>query len=226
MNSSKITSELTALQYDIIKDNLKKPKTEINKSIEGNHKNVIERSTTEMNDKEKRLVDISTQTGVSNWLTVLPITEFGFELSKQQFWDSIRFRYCWEISSLPTSCPYGSKFDIQHILSCKKVAFIYIRHNDLREQFKRDKGRHQDSRFLGTRATGICRIFRVFDPNACRYRNKSLQQCHVMNEQEKKRAYYERILQIEHGTFLHLWCFQSTVVLEEGAKSFTHAWHN
>ena len=30
-----------------------------------------------MNDKEKRLVDISTQTGVSNWLTVLQITGFG-----------------------------------------------------------------------------------------------------------------------------------------------------
>ena len=46
-----------------------------------------------MNNKEKRLVDISTLTGVSNWLTVLPITEFGFELSKQQFCDSIRLRY-------------------------------------------------------------------------------------------------------------------------------------
>ena len=31
--------------------------------------------------------------------------------------------------------------------------------------------------------------------------SKSLQQCHVMNEQEKKRAYSERILQIDHGTF-------------------------
>ena len=38
-----------------------------------------------MNDKEKRLVDISTLTAVSNWLTVLPITEFEFELSKHQF---------------------------------------------------------------------------------------------------------------------------------------------
>ena len=42
---------------------------------------------------------------------------------------------------------------------------------------------------------------RVFDPNACRYLNKSLQQRHVMNEKEKKRAYNERVLQIEHGTF-------------------------
>ena len=42
-----------------------------------------------MNDKEERLVDISTLTGVSSWLIVFPITEFGFKLSKQQFWDSI-----------------------------------------------------------------------------------------------------------------------------------------
>ena len=39
-----------------------------------------------MNDKEKYLVDISILTRVSNWLTVLPITEFGLESSKQQFW--------------------------------------------------------------------------------------------------------------------------------------------
>ena len=45
---------------------------------------------------------------------------------------------------------------------------------------------------------------RVFDPNACRYLNKSLQQRHVMNEKEKKRAYNERVLQIEHGTFTPL----------------------
>ena len=45
---------------------------------------------------------------------------------------------------------------------------------------------------------------RVFDPNVCRYHNESLKQCHVMNEQEKKRAYNERILPIDHGTFTHL----------------------
>ena len=49
-----------------------------------------------MNDKEKGFVDISSLTGVSNWLTVLPITEFGFKLSKQQFSDLIGLRYCWE----------------------------------------------------------------------------------------------------------------------------------
>ena len=57
----------------------KKVNTEIKNSIEEKYKNAIERLTTEMNDNEKRIVDISTLTGVSNWLTVLPITEFGFE---------------------------------------------------------------------------------------------------------------------------------------------------
>ena len=94
MNSSKITSELTA--YDKINDNLKKLKTEVKKSVEGKYKNVIERLTTEMNDKEKRLVDISTLTGASNWLTVLAVTEFGLELSIQPFWNSIKLQYGWE----------------------------------------------------------------------------------------------------------------------------------
>ena len=66
------------------------------KSIEKKYKNVYRKLTIEMNSKEKLLVDISALTGVSNWLTVLLITEFWFELSKQQFWDSIRLPYGWE----------------------------------------------------------------------------------------------------------------------------------
>ena len=95
MNSNKNHIRLTT--YDIIEDNPEKHKTEIKqKTMEEKYKNVIERLTIELNDKEKRLVDISTLTEVSYWLTVLPITEFGFELSKQSFWDSIRLRYGWE----------------------------------------------------------------------------------------------------------------------------------
>ena len=69
-------------------------------------------------------MDTSTLTGFSNWLTLLANTKFGFELSKQKFWDSIRPQYGWEISNLPTSCP--CKFDIQHSMSCKKGGFVYI----------------------------------------------------------------------------------------------------
>ena len=51
---------------------------------------------------------------------------------------------------------------------------------------------------------------RVFDPNACRYLNKSLQQCYVMNEFEKKRSCNERVLQVDQepgaDPGLILWC--------------------
>ena len=33
-------------------------------------------------DISKRLLQLSTEKGVSNWLTMLPISEYGFELSK------------------------------------------------------------------------------------------------------------------------------------------------
>ena len=75
----------------------------------------------------------STQTGASNWLTELPITEFGCGLSKQQFWDSINLQYGWKITNLPTTYPCGSKFDIQHSVGCKKGDFMSIRHNVLRD---------------------------------------------------------------------------------------------
>ena len=44
----------------------------------------------------------------------------------------------------------------------------------------------------------------MFDPNACRSLNKSLQHCHTINENEKKRAYNERVLQVDHDTFTPL----------------------
>ena len=181
-------------------------------------------------------VDISTLTGVSNWFTVLPITEVGFELSKQQFLDSVRLRFGREISNLPTSCSYVSKFDIQYSISCKKGGFIYTSHDDLREltanimsrvckdtetepkltslsgeelQSRTSNNSSEvkvENRTGGSWERGQQALFelRIFDPNACCYCNKSLQQCHAMNEQEKKRAYNKRILQVYHGTFTPL----------------------
>ena len=71
VNSNKIISELTtsikfqinkSLEYDIYEDNLRKLKTEIKKSKQENCKNVADRIITEISDKEKRLVVLSTQT--------------------------------------------------------------------------------------------------------------------------------------------------------------------
>ena len=50
-----------------------------------------------MPEKSKRLLQLSLEKGVSNCVTMLPITEYGFELSKQNFQDSIKLRYGWEV---------------------------------------------------------------------------------------------------------------------------------
>ena len=42
---------------------------------------------------------------------------------------------------------------------------------------------------------------RVFDLNAQRYKNTEIKKCYLKNEDEKKRAYNERVLQVENGTF-------------------------
>ena len=57
----------------------------------------------------------------------------GFDLAKQQFWDSIRLRYGWPIPNLPTRCACGSTFTIEHSMSYKKGEFINIRHNDVKD---------------------------------------------------------------------------------------------
>ena len=64
----------------------------------------------------------------------------------------------------------------------------------------------------------------VFDPNACRYRSKSLQQCYVMNEHEKKQAYNEEILQIDHGTFTPL-VFSVNGSMGRECQKFACIWH-
>ena len=138
-NSRRITTELTSLitvqqvEYTVDELAIKKMKLEIKNEKENTYKNIMEHLKDNMSEKPKRLLQLSTEKGVSNWLTVLPIAEYGLELSKQQFWDSISLRYEWEISKLPTACPCGSKFDIQHSMNCKKGGFVTIRHNDLRD---------------------------------------------------------------------------------------------
>ena len=58
--------------------------------------------------------------------------------------------------------------------------------------------------FLGKRTASIFFDLRVFDFNACWYFKKTLQQCHAINKNEKKRAYNERVLPVDHGSFTPL----------------------
>ena len=75
----------------------------------------------------------SCESGASSWLTVIPITEFGFNLHKQAFRDALCLHYEWPFSRLPSHCVCGVPFSIDHAFSCPKCVFPIIRHNRIRD---------------------------------------------------------------------------------------------
>ena len=77
---------------------IKKIKLEIKKEKQDVYKYIMEYLKENMSEKSKRLLHLSTEKGVFNWLTMLPTAEHGSELSKQQLWGSICLKYGWEIS--------------------------------------------------------------------------------------------------------------------------------
>ena len=174
--------------------------------------------------------------GCNNWLNIIPVEEFNYNLNKQQFLNAVRLRYQLPIPNLPTRCPCGEKLDTQHAMSCKKGGFVTLRHNKLRditgallEEVCHDVAIEpilqpiSDNNLVpstantndGARLDVTARSFwstdqkaffdvRAFNPNGSRYQSKSLKQCFVVNEREKKRLYNRRILEVEHASFTAL----------------------
>ena len=88
---------------------------------------------TQLDENQKCLNDITHEKEVSNWLKAYPISDQGYDLNKQQFWDRVRLHYGWRLTNISSTWIFGSKMDIQHTISCKKGGFITIKHNDLRD---------------------------------------------------------------------------------------------
>ena len=129
---------------------------------------------------------------------------------------------------MPTFCACGNKFNLSHAMLYKKGGLVSLRHNEIRniypdvrqepsliqlenEQFnERTAAKSDESRLdvsaLGFWITGqqvFCDV-RVFDLNAQRYRETELKNCYKKNEDEKKKKYNERVLQVENGSFTPL----------------------
>ena len=51
----------------------------------------------------KRCVELASEKGASNWLSVLPAEEHGFHLSKGDFRDALCMRYGWTLPNLPSN---------------------------------------------------------------------------------------------------------------------------
>ena len=52
-------------------------------------------------DKTQRAVDLASEKGASNWLTVIPLKGMDFDLNKREFRNAVRLRYVWPIPDNP-----------------------------------------------------------------------------------------------------------------------------
>ena len=185
--------------------------------------------------KAKRAVELATEKGSSNWLTVIPLKELDYNLNKKEFRDAIKLWYDWEITDTPMLCACGVQFSVDHAMVCQCGGFIIQRHNELRdlkaemlrmvcndvevepvlqevtgETLNHGANKAPDAR-LDIHARGFWERqrsaffdVRVCHPNADSYRDLTPKQIYKKHENEKKRQYAERVMEIEQGTFTPL----------------------
>ena len=184
-----------------------------------------------VDEKTKRTLKLAQEKGAGSWLTALPIKSLGYTLNKQEFRDSVCLRYNWKVPNTSSYCQCGAKNDINHALTCKKGGYVIMRHNqvrDLEAELMQEvcadvkvepellpldnnlmgNGNNAEKARLDVSGVGVWgpleKTFldvRIMHPNAPSYVNKDIKQVYISHEKEKKRAYNERILQIEKGSF-------------------------
>ena len=103
INSRRITTELSSLitaqqmEYTVDELAIKTIKLDI-KNEKRIDTNVTEHLKHTMSEKSNRLLQLTPEKGVSNWLTMLPIAESSFEFSTQNFWGPVSLSYGSKIS--------------------------------------------------------------------------------------------------------------------------------
>ena len=210
----------------------------------------IKRVKTSLPTGTKRAVELATEKGASNWLTVIPIKDLNFNLNKREFRDAISLRYDWEITDTPKVCVCGDLFNVDHAMVCRRGGFIIQRHNELRdleaemlsmvcndveiepvlqeingETLNRGANRAPDARldisargFWERQRTAFFDV-RVCHPNECSYRDLSPKEIYRQHENEKKRQYASRVMEVEQGTFTPL-VFTTTGGMAEECKRY------
>ena len=177
------------------------------------HNEELQKLRSTFSDEQKRLNKLNKEQGASSWLTTIPLSEEGYDLTKQLFWDLIRIRYGWTLTRLPSNCERCNKFDVQHALSCEKGGFVSLRHNhiryitsiplkevckDMRVEPRLQQLTGEQSTVAGNEvrldinARGFWQAgqmafldVRVFNPNAKRYADIELSKAYEINEKEK-----------------------------------------
>ena len=79
------------------------------------------------------MIDLLCKKGSSSWLTVLPLQDQGFNLSKGEFCDALSLRYGWQLRNTPHHCRCGKSFSTDHAMICPFGGLPIARHNEIRD---------------------------------------------------------------------------------------------
>ena len=83
---------------------------------------------------QKRCISRKIDFKCSGWLSAIPIQGNHFEMSPDEFRDSIALRYGRVPVDLPSHCDADNEtFDVTHALNCARGGLVYARHNELRD---------------------------------------------------------------------------------------------
>ena len=84
------------------------------------------------NEDMKRNMEQLSGSGASGWLSALPLKEQGFNLNKSEFQDALCLRYNKPLKNLPSKCPCGAPYNINHAMNCHKGGFVIARHDNVK----------------------------------------------------------------------------------------------
>ena len=189
------------------------------------HRQEREKVISELVNDMKRILSQNCEKAASSWLTILPLKEQGFNLTKDEFRDVLALRYNRKIKNLQSKCACGQAFDTNHAMNCKKGGFVTIRHNNVRdfeanllktvrngvEVEPKLQPIENDEARLDIRARGFWRLgqsayfdVRITNVNSNSQANIPVETIYKNHENERKRKYNDRVINCEHGSFTPL----------------------
>ena len=161
--------------------------------------------------KAKRAVELATEDGSSNWLTVIPLKELDYNLNKKEFRDAIKLRYDWEITDTPGAHDELRDLEAEMLrMVCNDVEVEPVLQEVTGETINHGANKAPDA-CLDIHARGFWERKRsaffdvqVCHPNAESYKDLTPKQIYKEHVNERKRQYVERVMEIEQGTFTPL----------------------
>ena len=78
-------------------------------------------------EPQHRAMELAHMKGASSTLTMIPVEQHRFYLKcKSDFHDHVHLRYGWPVENLPSTCPCGARYSVQHSQICKLAGFISV----------------------------------------------------------------------------------------------------